>query len=240
MGGAMTWVSERHLVSAISNAGGFGVIASRLDVARAARRRRSPATAALTDTPFGVNLITMHPAADGADRGLPRPQGRPCRAGRRPAARRRDRTRIKQGGAKVMCFAPALVIAQQAGALGRRRHRHRGHGGGRPYRPGLDQRAGAGDPAGDPRGAGVRRRRHRPRRGDRRLSRDGRLRLPARHALRLRDRIDRPSEFQAGLLPRRGARCGAVGAARSALPGDPGARARQQRRPSGSSRSSAR
>ena len=28
MGGAMTWVSERHLVAAISNAGGFGVIAS--------------------------------------------------------------------------------------------------------------------------------------------------------------------------------------------------------------------
>ena len=27
MGGAMSWVSERHLVSAISNAGGFGVIA---------------------------------------------------------------------------------------------------------------------------------------------------------------------------------------------------------------------
>ena len=27
MAGAMTWVSERHLVSAISNAGGFGVIA---------------------------------------------------------------------------------------------------------------------------------------------------------------------------------------------------------------------
>jgi len=28
LGGAMTWVSERHLVSAISNGGGFGVIAS--------------------------------------------------------------------------------------------------------------------------------------------------------------------------------------------------------------------
>ena len=27
LGGAMTWVSERYLVSAISNAGGFGVIA---------------------------------------------------------------------------------------------------------------------------------------------------------------------------------------------------------------------
>ena len=28
MGGAMTWVSERNLVAAISEAGGFGVIAS--------------------------------------------------------------------------------------------------------------------------------------------------------------------------------------------------------------------
>ena len=27
LGGAMSWVSERHLVAAISNAGGFGVIA---------------------------------------------------------------------------------------------------------------------------------------------------------------------------------------------------------------------
>ena len=27
MGGAMSWISERNLVSAISNAGGFGVIA---------------------------------------------------------------------------------------------------------------------------------------------------------------------------------------------------------------------
>jgi enoyl-[acyl-carrier protein] reductase II len=27
LGGAMTWVSERRLVSAISNAGGFGVLA---------------------------------------------------------------------------------------------------------------------------------------------------------------------------------------------------------------------
>ena len=60
MGGAMTWVSESNLVAAISNAGGFGVIASGsmppelLDAEIAA-------TAALTSRPFGVNLITMHP-----------------------------------------------------------------------------------------------------------------------------------------------------------------------------------
>ena len=28
MGGAMSWVSERNLVAAISNAGGFGVVAT--------------------------------------------------------------------------------------------------------------------------------------------------------------------------------------------------------------------
>src|SRR3974390_1652244 len=60
MGGAMTWVSERNLVAAISNAGGFGVIASGamtpelLDAEIAA-------TAAITRKPFGVNLITLHP-----------------------------------------------------------------------------------------------------------------------------------------------------------------------------------
>src|SRR5437868_624782 len=60
MGGAMTWVSERNLVSAICNAGGFGVIAcgamspELLDAEIAA-------AAALTPRAFGVNLITMHP-----------------------------------------------------------------------------------------------------------------------------------------------------------------------------------
>ncbi len=58
--GAMSWVSERNLVAAISNAGGFGVIAcgamtpDLLDAEIAATR-------GMTDKPFGVNLITMHP-----------------------------------------------------------------------------------------------------------------------------------------------------------------------------------
>src|SRR5881392_4487633 len=60
LGGAMSWVSERHLVSAISNAGGFGVIAcgamtpDLLDTEIAETKAR-------TSRPFGVNLITMHP-----------------------------------------------------------------------------------------------------------------------------------------------------------------------------------
>src|ERR1700749_709644 len=63
MGGAMSWVSERHLVAAISNAGGFGVIACGAmdpDMLSA----EIAATQALTRRPFGVNLITLHPRLD--------------------------------------------------------------------------------------------------------------------------------------------------------------------------------
>ncbi len=60
LGGAMTWVSERTLVSAISNAGGFGVIACGA-MTPAMLEAEIAATAAMTDRPFGVNLITLHP-----------------------------------------------------------------------------------------------------------------------------------------------------------------------------------
>src|SRR3954468_3965153 len=60
MGGAMTWVSERHLVSAISNGGGFGVIACGW-MTPDLLRKEIAGTRTLTSSPFGVNLITMHP-----------------------------------------------------------------------------------------------------------------------------------------------------------------------------------
>ena len=60
MAGAMTWVSERRLVSAISNAGGFGVLACGA-MTPALLEAEIAATRALTSKPFGVNLITMHP-----------------------------------------------------------------------------------------------------------------------------------------------------------------------------------
>ena len=144
-------------------------------------------------------------------------------AGRRDRAdqgqwRQADRLRARAGA------------GQEADALGRRRAGDRGDGGRRPYRPGLDQRAGAGNPA--PRRGrhpGVRRRRHRPRRGDRRLSRNGRGRRAARHPLRLRPRMHRPSQFQEGLPPRLGARRDPLGPDRPAPAGHPGARAQEPR-----------
>ena len=111
MGGAMSWVSERNLVAALSDAGAFGVLAcgamtpDLLDAEIAATRAK-------TERPFGVNLITMHPALPeliatcgrhGVTHvvlagGLP-PKG--------------SIEAIKATGAKLVCFAPALSLARK-------------------------------------------------------------------------------------------------------------------------------
>lgn len=111
MGGAMTWVSERHLVSAISNAGGFGVIASG-SMPPEILREEIRATQLLTKKPFGVNLITLHPQlAQLAQICLEERVGHVVLAGGIPPAE--VIKKLKDGGAKVICFAPALVIARR-------------------------------------------------------------------------------------------------------------------------------
>lgn len=60
LGGAMSWISERNLVAAISNAGGFGVLACG-SMSPDLLRAEIQATREMTRMPFGVNLITMHP-----------------------------------------------------------------------------------------------------------------------------------------------------------------------------------
>ncbi|WP_010544170.1 NAD(P)H-dependent flavin oxidoreductase [Sphingomonas elodea] len=111
LGGAMSWVSERNLVAAISNAGGFGVIAcgamspELLDAEIAA-------TKALTSKPFGVNLITMHPQLFELIEVCGRHGvGHVVLAGGLPPAGSLDA--IKGHGAKLICFAPALSLAKK-------------------------------------------------------------------------------------------------------------------------------
>jgi len=111
MGGAMSWVSERHLVSAISNAGGFGVIACGA-MSPALLETEIAATQAMTKKPFGVNLITMHPQLDDLVQVcLAAKVGHVVMAGGIPpggAVRA-----VKDGGAKLIAFAPALVLAKR-------------------------------------------------------------------------------------------------------------------------------
>ena len=111
MGGAMSWVSERHLVSAISNAGGFGVIACG-SMTPDLLAREIAGTQALTDKPFGVNLITMHPMLDDLVRVcLEAKIGHVVLAGGIPPGGAVKA--VKDGGAKLIAFAPALVLAKR-------------------------------------------------------------------------------------------------------------------------------
>ncbi len=109
--GAMSWVSERNLVSAISNAGGFGVIACGAMTPELLNTEIAE-TKARTDKPFGVNLITMHPQLFDLIAvcqkydvshvvlagGIP-PKG--------------SVEAIKAFGAKVIVFAPTLALAKK-------------------------------------------------------------------------------------------------------------------------------
>ena len=111
LGGAMSWVSERRLVAAISNAGGFGVIACG-SMRPGALAAEIAGARARTDKPFGVNLITMHPELDALiDVCLEAGVGHVVLAGGVPKAA--AVRRVKDGGAKLICFAPALVFASR-------------------------------------------------------------------------------------------------------------------------------
>jgi enoyl-[acyl-carrier protein] reductase II len=109
--GAMSWVSERNLVAAISNAGGFGVIAcgamtpELLDGEIAGTR-------ALARKPFGVNLITMHPQLfDLIAVCAKHKVSHVVLAGGIPP--KGSVEAIKELGAKVICFAPTLALGKK-------------------------------------------------------------------------------------------------------------------------------
>lgn len=113
MCGAMSWVSERNLVAAISNAGGFGVIAcgamtpELLDTEIAETKKR-------TDKPFGVNLITMHPnlfelIAVCERHGV----GHIVLAGGIPPKGSVEAIKGGKNPAKVIVFAPTLALAKK-------------------------------------------------------------------------------------------------------------------------------
>ena len=61
--GGMAWVAEYHLASAVSNAGGLGLIGAASAPCKWVREQIQEAKK-LTDRPFGVNIMLMSPYAD--------------------------------------------------------------------------------------------------------------------------------------------------------------------------------
>jgi len=111
IGGAMSWISDPDLASAISNAGGVGFIAGGalkpdlLDQWIKTTQQKTKKT-------FGVNLMTMHPNLEdlidvcGQNR-----VSHVILAGGVPKTE--SVKKIKDYGIKCMCFAPALILAKR-------------------------------------------------------------------------------------------------------------------------------
>jgi enoyl-[acyl-carrier protein] reductase II len=116
MGGAMSWVSERNLVAAISNAGAFGVIACS-SMTPELLDAEIKATQALTQKPFGVNLIIMHPKMPELIQVcINNKVTHVVLAGGIP--RQEMITPLKDAGIKVIGFAPAAVIGKKLIKMG--------------------------------------------------------------------------------------------------------------------------
>ena len=109
--GAMTWVSDPNLVSAVCNAGGFGCLAGG-NTPSDIFEKQIRDTQALTDKPFGVNLITIAPEYP-KHLELVKRLNLPYVIFAGSFPREREVELVKETGAKVLCFASELSIAER-------------------------------------------------------------------------------------------------------------------------------
>ena len=109
--GAMTWVSEPQLVAAVCNSGCFGCLAggnAPVDILH----KQILETRSLTQNPFAVNLITIAPAYhDQLDMLKEMKVPYIVFAGSFP--KEKEVAAAKATGAKVMCFASTISIAER-------------------------------------------------------------------------------------------------------------------------------
>jgi enoyl-[acyl-carrier protein] reductase II len=109
--GAMTWVSEPGLVASVCNAGGFASLAGG-NTPASILEKQIQETRQLTDKPFGLNVITIAPAYQD-HLALVQKQKLPFVIFAGSFPRRTEVQRVKDTGAKVLCFASTESIAQR-------------------------------------------------------------------------------------------------------------------------------
>lgn len=109
--GAMTWVSEPNLVAAVCNAGGFGSIAGGNTPVEILRKQIQD-TRRMTDKPFGVNLITIAPAYPDHIK-LVCEEKVPYVVFAGAIPKNEEVAQVKASGAKVICFAPQMALAER-------------------------------------------------------------------------------------------------------------------------------
>jgi enoyl-[acyl-carrier protein] reductase II len=111
MCGAMTWVSDPKLVASIGNAGGFGLLAGG-NLPVEVLEKQIIETREMTDSPCGVNLITLAPAyKDQLDLLCQQRCDVIVFAGGIP--KKGEIEQAKGSGAKVICFASTAMLAKE-------------------------------------------------------------------------------------------------------------------------------
>lgn len=109
--GAMSWVSESNLVAAVSNSGGFGIIAA-ANMPAEILGTEIDKTFEKTKNKFGVNIITITPYLKAQiDVALQKKVSHIFFGGGIPNGK--DIQRVKEAGAKVICFAPTVSLAKR-------------------------------------------------------------------------------------------------------------------------------
>ncbi len=116
MCGAMTWVSDPHLVTTVGKAGGIGLLAGGNAPVEVLKDQITQARE-LSDHPFGVNLITLAPVyRDQLDMVCNSSCEMIVFAGGIP--RKRDILKAKEAGMKTICFAPTAPLAHKLIEMG--------------------------------------------------------------------------------------------------------------------------
>ena len=111
--GGMAWIADAQLASAVSNAGGLGLIAamnSNGEQLRAQIRRAKE----LTDRPFGVNLMLMSPYIEEAVDVVCEEHVGIVTTGAGNPAKYMDK--LNAAGVKVICVVALAVMAERMGA----------------------------------------------------------------------------------------------------------------------------
>ena len=109
--GAMTWVSEPNLVAAVANAGCFGCLAGG-NAPTEILRKQILETRSLTNHPFGINLITIAPSYQD-HLAMLKEMDAPYIIFAGSFPKEKEVITAKETGAKVLCFASTISIAER-------------------------------------------------------------------------------------------------------------------------------
>ncbi|MGL6105369.1 enoyl-[acyl-carrier-protein] reductase FabK [Romboutsia sp.] len=113
--GGMAWVADAYLASAVSNAGGLGLIAGG-NAPKEIIKKEIDKCRELTDKPFGVNVMLLSPYVDEIMELIIEEKIEVITTGAGNPAKYIDR--LKKVGTKIIPVVPSIALAQRMEKLG--------------------------------------------------------------------------------------------------------------------------